>query len=171
MKILVSHNPENISTTPVDGEIVMFSLYQGGDDNSMIGITSGLFSESVRIEEMNLTRDFIYDILKNTVTEKYKAKFKGEDAFEVMSCFKYNLADIVDELLEKAKEFDAGDVLRVSGHNLEKFIKEERIVSVNANKIISELEKLYAECTNPDREVDAFNWGVKTTIDKLKELL
>ena len=89
MKILVSHDFEKNSLLSTDGEMVMFSLYQKHEDNSMIGITSGLFTHFVKVEELNIDRGLICEIIKNAVEERYKAKFKGESQFEVMSYFRY----------------------------------------------------------------------------------
>jgi hypothetical protein len=174
MKILVSHNPEEEHNVATNGELVMFSLYQKSEDSSMIGITSGLFTHFVKVEYLKIDKDLIYSILKEVVEERYKAKFKGENEFEVMSYFRYDLNEIVDELIEQASKFEVGDILEVEGKELKKVSiieeQEEEILMINKKTLISKLEDEYALQINPSPEVDAYNWGLKKAIDIIKGL-
>jgi hypothetical protein len=140
----------------------------------MIGITSGLFTHFVKVEELNIDRGLICEIIKNAVEERYKAKFKGESQFEVMSYFRYDLNEIVDELIEKASKFEVGDLLEVEGRELKKAAitdeQNDKVITMSKRELIAILEKGYAEQSGFDKEVDAFNYGLKKAIDIIKGL-
>lgn len=93
------------------GELLMFGQFQRENntkDNSMCGTKTRKFTTHIVVKDLNIDKNFYTEIISKSVEEAMQCKIDKLGDYRVKVGFeiKFNINDIVDELLEKASEFE-----------------------------------------------------------------
>lgn len=105
-------------------ELLMFGQFQLGKGNSsevsMCGTKTRKFTTHIMVKDLNITKDFYKEIITKSVEIAMKCKIDSFGSYVVRIGFdmKFNINDIIDELLEKASKFEDGQKLYCKGRDL-----------------------------------------------------
>lgn len=107
-----------------NGELLMFGQFQIGNGNpkevSMCGTKTRKFTTHIIVKDLKIDRDFYKDVITNSVEKAMQCNIDKLGDYSVIVGFemKFNINDIVDELIEKASEFEDGQKLSCFGRTL-----------------------------------------------------
>ena len=140
MKVFVADIREKGKKTPIDyhwcdnGDLLMFGQFQTGNGNasevSMCGIKSRAFTTHILVKDLNITRDFYRELITESIEMAMGCKIdrNGDYHVNIAWGFHFNINDIMNELLEKASQFDDGDKVKCFGRTLSKTGRVGRVV-------------------------------------------
>lgn len=127
MKLFISHpligeksNKNYNFTNP--NEILMFGMFQTGIEISMCGTNTRKFTTSIIVKDLNIEKEYLYEILKDSIEKSMNCKIDSEGNFyiDMFSKFPFNLYKIMNELISKASKFESGDLVKCEGRILTK---------------------------------------------------
>lgn len=106
-------------------EIVRFGLLQtknnvSGVENTMSGITSNGNTSTVIAKELNITQEFYYEMIKESIENEFGVNVDEDGKFTVNlhAKFKFNLKEIIEALLKAASYMVVEKIYRINGRNL-----------------------------------------------------
>ena len=90
----------------------------------MCGITSRKFTTHIIIKDLNIDEDFYRELLTKSVEESMKCKIDRKGDYHIDLAwgfhFHFNINDIMNELIEKADQFNDGQKVKCFGRTLTK---------------------------------------------------
>ena len=114
-------------------ELLMFGQFQTeenrkGNEVSMVGIQSRKFTTHILVKDLDIPRDFFTELVVESVERAMDCVVDELGNYIVDFGegwgFDFNVNDMVDELIEKASNFEHGDKLICKGR---KIWKKERV--------------------------------------------
>ena len=108
-------------------EILMFGQFQSEEgDNpsevSMCGIKSRKFTTNIIVKVLDLSEQFLLELITESVENSMKCKINEDGSFNVdfgEGCeMPFNIRDILKELVDKASEFSDGDKVVCCGRKI-----------------------------------------------------
>jgi diaminopimelate epimerase len=132
MKLFVADKAEQGYVSPTDyhwcddGDLLMFGQFQLDNNNpsqvSMCGINSRKFTTHIMVKDVIISKSFYRELLTESIESAMNCKVDENGDFDVNIAwgFHFNINDIMNELLEKASQFNAGDKLKCQGRTLTK---------------------------------------------------
>lgn len=108
------------------GEILTFSHFTLDNDNSidvsMCGIKTHKFTTHIIVKDLNISHSFYKELLIDSIEESFECKVNenGDYIIDLGFQFKFNINNLIEELIEKANRFENGDKLICKGRNLTK---------------------------------------------------
>jgi diaminopimelate epimerase len=130
MKVFIADNQNEGKISKNDyhwcnnGEMLMFGQFQIGNGNpsevSMCGIQSRKYTTHILVKDLDISKDFYKEILSQSVEKAMNCVINSDGSYEVEMGFthKFNINDIVDELITKASQFEDGQKVRCMGITL-----------------------------------------------------
>ena len=130
MKVFVADTRERGKKTPInyhwcdDNDLLMFGQFQLGNGNasevSMCGIKSRAFTTHIIVKDLKISEDFYRELITASVEKAMGCKVdrNGDYSIGIAWGFHFNINDIMNELLEKASQFDDGEKVRCFGRTL-----------------------------------------------------
>jgi len=132
MKVFVADTREKGKVTPIDyhwcddGDLLMFGQFQtdnvNGSEVSMCGIKSRAFTTHILVKDLSITKDFYRELITESIEKAMGCKVdeNGNYRVDIAWEFVFNINDIMNELLEKASQFEDGDKVQCFGRTLSK---------------------------------------------------
>lgn len=115
----------------MEGEIVRFGLLQdphnrSGRDNTMKGITSNKETTTVKVVDLKIDEEFYFEVIKDSIEEEFGIEVDRLGYFIIETGImkqKFNLKELVVELLHIASKKTINTVYRIDGKTLLEDIK------------------------------------------------
>ena len=130
MKVFVAESREKGYNSPNDyhwcddGDLLMFGQFQLENGNpsavSMCGIKSRKFTTHIIVKDLNIDKDFYKELITQSVEIAMECNIdrNGDYDVEVGFSMHFNINDIMNELLEKANNFEDGQKVKCNGRML-----------------------------------------------------
>lgn len=116
-----------------ENEILTFGLFQTEagtpSEISMCGINSRKFTTDIEIKNLDIDKQFYTELIKNSIENSMDCvidDYTGNFEIEVGFPMSFNLFKMIEELIEKANEFQIGDIVKCYGRNLIKTTEKEK---------------------------------------------
>ena len=112
-----------------DGEILMFGQFQTEENRkltevSMCGIKSRSFTTHILVKDLDITKDFLLELITESVEKSMNCTVDSEGNYEVDLGeewgMKFNINEILVELIDKAEKFEDSDKVICRGRDLTK---------------------------------------------------
>ena len=109
-----------------NNDLLMFGQFQLGNGNPseiyMVGINSRKGTTHIIVKDMNINRDFYRELLAESIEKAMNCKINrnGNYVIDMAWGFHFNINDIMEELLEKAKPFKNNQKVKCFGRTLTK---------------------------------------------------
>jgi hypothetical protein len=106
-------------------EIVIFPLFQSlyninKDEIYMQGITTKKVTTTVTIKNLKIPFDYYKELIKESIESEHKIYIDDDGYFKVNDV-RFDLNEIIDELIDKCNEFKIGDIIKIDGKQLYAF--------------------------------------------------
>ena len=133
MKLFVAEKSKQGYVTDTDyhwcinGEILMFGQFQTednrkGNEVSMCGITSRRFTTRILVKDLDISKEFILELISDSIEKSMCCKINRDGRYLIDLGegwdMKFNINDILTELLIKADKFEDGDKVVCRGRKL-----------------------------------------------------
>lgn len=105
-----------------DNDLLMFGQFQLDKPHniSMCGILSRKFTTHIIVKDLNINKDFYRELLTESVQKAMECSIDENGNYEIDMGFshKFNIEDIMNELLEKANQFQNNQKVKCNGRTL-----------------------------------------------------
>jgi diaminopimelate epimerase len=130
MKVFVAEKRKQGYKSPTDyhwcddNDLLMFGQFQLGNGNpsevSMCGIQSRKFTTHIIVKDLKIDKDFYKELITESVEKAMDCKVdrNGDFSVDIAWGFHFNINDIINELLEKASQFEDGQKVKCYGRTL-----------------------------------------------------
>lgn len=130
MKVFVADNKKKqyVNATNyhwcADGDLLMFGQFQLGNGNpsevSMCGINSRAFTTHIVVKDLKIDKDFYRELITESVEKAMNCTIdrNGDYSIEMGFTHHFNINDIMNELLDKADDFEDGQKVVCRGKTL-----------------------------------------------------
>lgn len=137
MKVFVAESIEKGFVNSTDyhwcdnNDLLMFGQFQLGKGNpsevSMCGINNRKFTTHIVVRDLQIDKFFYKELIANSVENAMGCVIDRNGDYEIEMGFShhFNINNIMDELLEKANEFNNGQKVRCDGKTLIKIKNNE----------------------------------------------
>lgn len=98
-------------------ELLMFTqFYTSGNPSnvSMCGIKSRKFTTEIIVKDMEISKEFFKELLTESVEKAFQCTINQNGSFEIdiLLKHKFNINDMIEELLQKANVFEDGQKVK-----------------------------------------------------------
>lgn len=109
-----------------DNELLMFGQFQLGNGNPsevcMFGYDTRKGTTHIIVKDINMDKDFYKELLTESIENSMNCKIdrNGDYTINIAWGFHFNINDIINELIEKANQFEDGQKVKCFGRTLSK---------------------------------------------------
>ena len=130
MKVFIAETKEKgrISSTNFhwcdDKDLLMFGQFQLGNGNpsevAMHGILSRKYTTNIIVKDLKIDEDFYKELITESIEKSMGCKIDNDGNYNIEMGFKhkFNVNDIIKELVRKANCFNDGQKVKCNGRTL-----------------------------------------------------